>query len=85
MVDVMAAVFGDFINPGELEIARTISDDDDAIDGAIYQGVAANYSIDLLPTGLFQVTDNRLLPFNVRADKAGNEGRDLVRKMPPEI
>jgi hypothetical protein len=78
MQDVMEAVFGGFINPGELSISRVISSDPAGLldtDTAVYTGNLLDYSVDLLAVpGWVQVTDNRVPPFNI-------DGRDLVRNV----
>ncbi|HIL34442.1 MAG TPA: hypothetical protein EYG28_03430 [Nitrospiria bacterium] len=78
MQDVMDAVFGGFINPGELSISRVISSDPASLsdtDTAVYTGNQLDYSVDLLAVpGWVQVTDNRVPPLNV-------DGRDLVRNV----
>jgi hypothetical protein len=72
MRDVMEAVFGGFINPGELSISRVISDDDptDAdTDVVLFSGNLSDYTI---VEGLIftEITDN-----------LGSDGRDLVRNV----
>ena len=76
MQDLMEAVFGGFINPGELSISRVISSDPASLtdtDTAVYSGNQADYDISTTAVlGWVQVTDNRAL---------GGDGRDLVRNV----
>ena len=88
MEDVMDAIFAGYINPGELSISRRIVDEDDAnadTDIVSFSGNAADYTIDIVttdpPVGFVVVTDNRVLPLNLRPGRAGNEGRDLLRNI----
>jgi hypothetical protein len=82
MQDLMEAVFGGFINPGELSISRVISDDDSAnsdTDIALYTGIMANYTIsfDAVP-GFVMVRDNRTAG---GGGISANDGRDLLRNI----
>ena len=67
MRDIMEAVFGGFINPGELSISRVIAvtaEADPAADTdiAAFSGNLADYTIDAsVVPGFTQVTDNRVL------------------------
>ena len=79
MRDIMEAVFGGFINPGELSISRVIAVTAEAdpaadTDTAVFSGNFADYTIDAPAVlgGFTQVTDNRVL---------GGDGRDLVRNV----
>jgi len=85
MEDLFDAVFGGFINPGELSISRVISDDDPtdaATDIAKFSGNVGDYTIvEGLPGGFTEITDNRPLPLNLPPGTPGNDGRDLVRNV----
>ena len=73
MQDLMEAVFGGFINPGELEIHRMISDDDPTnsdTDIAVFAGNRADYIITAGPGDYTEVLDF-----------VGTGGRDLVRNV----
>ena len=81
MQHLMAAVFGGFINPGELAISRVIADNDPSnadTDVVSYAGNFIDYTVAAGPGDFIEITDNRVLPLN--AD-GGNEGRDLVRNI----
>jgi hypothetical protein len=87
-------VFSALLSPGDISIARVISDHDSPLnvdtDGAVYQGNRADYVIESDPTGVIadvdgdsfiRITDNRLLEPNQPADRLGNEGSDLIRNI----
>ena len=65
MEDIMNAVVGGYINPGELSISRVISDDDPTntdSDSALYSGNRSDYTITTLAGGFTQVLDNSSPP-----------------------
>ena len=89
MEDLFEAMFGGFINPGELSISRVIADNDVSnldTDIAVYTGALANYTIsfDAVP-GFIMVRDNRVLGGGGGGGGGGgvaaNDGRDLVRNI----
>jgi Ca2+-binding RTX toxin-like protein len=86
MQDIMDAVFGGFINPGELSISRVISDDepgDADTDVALFSGNLLSYTITNRPDGFIEVTDLR--PAGGLGGGGGGvnltDGRDLVRNV----
>ena len=92
MQDIAAEVMSGLINPGNISISRVISDQDilnNDTDAAVYSGNRADYTIesilgviiDVNADGFIRVTDNRLLPTGLPADRLGNEGSDLVRNI----
>ena len=85
MKDLFEAMFGGFINPGELSISRVIADNDVSnldTDTAVYSGAMANYtiSVDAVP-GFIMVRDNRVAGGGGGGAAAASDGRDLVRNI----
>ncbi len=79
MRDIQEAIFGGFINPGELKISRIISDDDPEnqdVDSVVFTGNYLEYTIldNTAITGFLEVTDDRGLA-------VGGDGRDLIRNV----
>jgi len=84
MQDIMGAVFAGLINPGELSKSRIISDHDLAnvdTDAALFSGDIEDYTIEADNSGFLVVTDTRPLLLNLRPNRVGNDGIDLVRNV----
>ena len=77
-------VFAGGVNPGDIYISRVISNKDPGCvdtDTALYSGNRADYTIAAAGLSFLRVTDDRLLPLNVKSIQGGNDGADLVRNI----
>jgi len=85
MEELFDPVFGGDLNPGDISISRVISDaDPDNLDTdtAVFSGNRIDYSIEEDSRGRgpdrLRVTDLRPLASNLRADRPGNDGSDIL-------